>query len=47
MNPSERIDHLIAGLTDWRGKTLARRALGARQRHPYLAAFTVSVREIN
>ena len=23
MNPSERIDHLIAGLTDWRGKTLA------------------------
>src|SRR6476660_1338253 len=22
MNPSERIDHLIAGLTDWRGKTL-------------------------
>jgi hypothetical protein len=24
MNPSERIDQLIAGLTDWRGKTLAR-----------------------
>jgi hypothetical protein len=23
MNPSERIDALIAGLTDWRGKTLA------------------------
>ena len=23
MNPSERIDLLIAGLTDWRGKTLA------------------------
>jgi hypothetical protein len=23
MNPSERIDPLIAGLTDWRGKTLA------------------------
>jgi len=23
MNPSERIDHLIAGLTDWRGNTLA------------------------
>jgi hypothetical protein len=23
MNPSERIDHLIEGLTDWRGKTLA------------------------
>ncbi len=23
MNPSERIDGLIAGLTDWRGKTLA------------------------
>ncbi len=23
MNPSERIDHLITGLTDWRGKTLA------------------------
>ena len=23
MNPSERIDDLIAGLTDWRGKTLA------------------------
>ena len=23
MNPSERIDELIAGLTDWRGKTLA------------------------
>jgi len=22
MNPSERIDQLIAGLTDWRGKTL-------------------------
>ena len=22
MNPSERIDHLIAELTDWRGKTL-------------------------
>ena len=24
MNPSERIDKLIAGLTDWRGKTLAK-----------------------
>jgi hypothetical protein len=23
MNPSERIDKLIAGLTDWRGKTFA------------------------
>jgi hypothetical protein len=23
MNPSERIDQLIAGLIDWRGKTLA------------------------
>ena len=23
MNPSERIDELIAGLTDWRGQTLA------------------------
>src|SRR4030081_3995962 len=23
MNPSEHIDHLIAGLTDWRAKTLA------------------------
>jgi len=23
MNPSERIDQLIAGLTDWRGNTLA------------------------
>ena len=23
MNPSERIDHLIAKLTNWRGKTLA------------------------
>jgi len=23
MNPSEHIDRLIAGLTDWRGKTLA------------------------
>src|SRR6201988_5532526 len=23
MNPSERIDQLIIGLTDWRGKTLA------------------------
>ena len=23
MNPSERIDHLIAKLPDWRGKTLA------------------------
>jgi hypothetical protein len=23
MNPSERIDHLIAKLTDWRGKTFA------------------------
>ena len=23
MNPSERIDQLLAGLTDWRGKTLA------------------------
>lgn len=23
MNPSERIDQLIAGLTDWRGKVLA------------------------
>jgi hypothetical protein len=23
MNPSERVDQLIAGLTDWRGKTLA------------------------
>lgn len=23
MNPSERIDHLIAKLADWRGKTLA------------------------
>jgi hypothetical protein len=24
MNPSDRIDEMIAGLTDWRGKTLAR-----------------------
>ncbi len=24
MDPSERIDRLIAGLTDWRGKTFAR-----------------------
>jgi hypothetical protein len=24
MNPSERIDQLIGGLSDWRGKTLAR-----------------------
>jgi hypothetical protein len=24
MNPSQRIDQLIAGLTDWRGKTLAK-----------------------
>ncbi len=24
MNPSEKIDILIAGLTDWRGPTLAR-----------------------
>ncbi len=24
MNPSEHIDHLIAALTDWRGKTFAR-----------------------
>jgi hypothetical protein len=24
MNPTERIDRLIAGLPDWRGKTLAR-----------------------
>jgi len=24
MNPSERIDELIAGITDWRGTTLAR-----------------------
>ena len=23
MNPSQHVDHLIAGLTDWRGKTLA------------------------
>ena len=23
MNPSERIDRLIAGITDWRGKTFA------------------------
>ena len=23
MNPSDRIDQMIAGLTDWRGKTLA------------------------
>jgi hypothetical protein len=23
MNPTERIDELIAGITDWRGKTLA------------------------
>jgi hypothetical protein len=23
MNPSRQIDHLITGLTDWRGKTLA------------------------
>jgi len=23
MNPSERIDRLIAGITDWRGKTIA------------------------
>ncbi len=32
MNPSERIDRLIAGLADWRGKTLAairRSILGA------------------
>ena len=34
MNPSERIDHLIAGLTDWRGKTLAsvRKAILAADR---------------
>ena len=24
MNPSDRIDELISGLTDWRGKTLAK-----------------------
>ena len=24
MNPSERIDELMTGLTDWRGKTLAK-----------------------
>ncbi len=24
MNPSERIDHMIAELTDWRGKTFAK-----------------------
>jgi len=34
MNPSERIDQLIAGLTDWRGKTLAsaRKAILAADR---------------
>ena len=34
MNPSDRIDELIAGLTDWRGKTLAsvRRAILAADR---------------
>src|SRR5271167_1240427 len=34
MNPSERIDQLIAGLTDWRGKTLAgiRRSILAADR---------------
>jgi hypothetical protein len=30
MKPSERIDELIAALTDWRGKTLAR----IRKEHP-------------
>ena len=30
MNPSERIDELIAKLTDWRGKTLA----GIRKSNP-------------
>ena len=24
MNPSERIDELIAGITDWRGETFAK-----------------------
>jgi hypothetical protein len=28
MNPSERIDHLIAGLTDGRGKTLVSIRMG-------------------
>src|SRR5579872_300397 len=34
MNPSERIDQLIAGITDWRGKTLAgvRKAILAADR---------------
>ena len=34
MSPSERIDQLIAGLTDWRGKTFAslRRAILAADR---------------
>src|SRR5262245_51901492 len=34
MNPSERIDQLIAGLTDWRGKTFAsiRRSILAADR---------------
>ena len=34
MNPSERIDQLIAGLTDWRGKTFAsiRKAILAADR---------------
>jgi len=34
MNPSERIDQMIAGLTDWRGKTFAgiRKAILAADR---------------
>jgi hypothetical protein len=34
MNPSERIDRLIAGITDWRGKTFAavRKAILAADR---------------
>jgi hypothetical protein len=34
MNPSERIDELIAGLTDWRGKTFAELRATIREADP-------------
>jgi hypothetical protein len=34
MNPSERIDRLIAELTDWRGKTFARVRKSIREADP-------------
>ncbi|NRO97943.1 DUF1801 domain-containing protein [Paraburkholderia sp. NMBU_R16] len=36
MNPSERIDELIAGLTDWRGKTFAELRAAILEADPHI-----------